>query len=541
VAVHRPAHLADAAASASGTGPVSGPALERRSAWPVRLGYAYLALPVGIFLVGWLEWWWLIPALAMLVVGFWRMWVEAPKVWVPSWSRRTLVVAVVVSVILAAGAVFTGIGAVSVQHGDHAWRNAIFEMLVTEPWPVVLDSEFGAIALTYYFGFWLPAALIGKAFGLAVGWAALLAWAWVGLAVFACLVMSLMKRFAVWPIVVFAFFGGMDIVEKTIFGSTSDFAIPRTSVEWIDSFHMYCYTAFGDQIITVFNQSIPAWILTALIITQRDGRSVVAFSALAAIDSPLPLVGAVPIVLAWVISRPRASAKGGRARLGERLRASVREIITVQNVLIGLIGVVVFGAFYASNLNTAGPEFVMPQGWIDVARLGVFWVFEFVIMFGLVGREWRGSPLWWAALAVMMALPLARLGAWNDLAMRAVIPSQVVVYLMVCWTLATAKRPWHSVQTALLTIVLALGSGSVLHKVFYHTRADLAAIQLIADGAEWRVARETLAYRLAIPWSKNPTAQEYWPQYFGDINSFFYRDLSRASAPATDSQRLTDS
>jgi hypothetical protein len=501
----------------------------RRSAWPVRLAYAYLTLPAVVFLVGWLEWWWLVLALAALGVGFWRLWLRAPKVWVPRWNRRTLVVAAVVGVFLMLGAAFSGVGGLSFQHGDHAWRNAIFEMLVIEPWPVVMTSRAGEIALTYYFGFWLPAALVGKAFGLAVGWIALLAWTGLGLAVFACLVMSLLERFAVWPVVVFAFFGGLDAVQKGIWNRLDDFVVPNSSIEFLDQHHLYAFTAFGDQLTTVFNQAIPAWVLTALIFAQRDGRSIVALCALASIQCPLPVLGAGVIAVAWVIGQPREGLGGGANRLWARTRAAAREAVSLQSVLIGVIGLAVFGSFFASSLNVGVLALQLPQSWTDVARLVVFWVFEFGIMLGLVDARLRHTALWWATLAIMLILPLTRFGAWNDLAMRAVIPAQVALFLMVCWTLAAVKRPWRSLQAAALAVVLLAGSGSVLHKLYFYGRADLGVVQAVAAGEDWRPIRDVSMRRLPVSWWRDPTAMEgYWTQYFGDPDSFFHRVLARS-------------
>jgi hypothetical protein len=406
----------------------------------------------------------------------------------------------------------------------------------------VVDSPLGDIPLTYYFGFWLPAALVGKAAGLAAGWAALLAWTGIGLTIFTVLVFALLKRFAVWPVVVFAIFGGMDLIEKLIWGTVDGFA-SINSVEWIDLEYLYCFTSFGDQLTTVFNQAVPAWILTALVLSQRDNRSVVAVCALGAIECPLPEVGLAVIVAVWMARRPggdpadwsvAAAAAGDGSSVSRswaRIRAAVAEAISPQNVVIGAIGLAVFGSFLASTLNQVGLTAQPPQTSRDIARLAVFWVFEFGVMFALIRRPWRGSPLWWAALGTMLVLPLARVGVFNDLNMRAVIPAQVVLYLMVCWTLAQAKRPWRSFQAAALALVLAVGSGSTLHTAFFYGEADLRAGGFVAQGADWRNARQSVMKRLVPSWRENPTAQEpYWRQYFGDQDGLFYRVFARTPA-----------
>jgi hypothetical protein len=168
----------------------------------------------------------------------------------------------------------------------------------------------------------------------------------------------------------------------------------------------------------------------------------------------------------------------------------------------------------------------LPQSGTDLARLTVFWVFEFGVMFGLVGARLRGSAIWWAALAMMFVLPLMRFGAANDLAMRAVIPAQVALYLMVCWTLAAARRPWRSLQAAGLVVVLVLGSGSVVHTFWVHGRADLAAVKLFVSSHDWRAARASVVKAPAVAWRDDPTYNVFYGQYFGDSDSFFYRVLS---------------
>jgi hypothetical protein len=517
------------------------------------LAYVYLALPAVLFAVGWLKWWWLVAVLIGLGIGLWRMWRQAPKLWLPAINRRTAAVALVGAGILALGVVFSGIGGISWQHGDHQWRNSIFEMLVTQPWPVVIETPAGAAALTYYFGFWLPAALVGKAFGIGAGWAALLAWTWLGLAVFCCLVMGLLRRFAIWPVVLLAFFGGMDVVEKAVWGTLPDFRSGFASVEWIDDSFLYAYTAFGDQLTTVFNQAIPAWILTALVFAQRDSGSIIALCALGAIECPLPVLGLGVIAVAWVVAL-RDNAETINALIGEgagidappgggqvwaRLRSAAIGALTVQNVLIGAISLVVFGPFFMSSLSVSEFTTHLPQDFMSLDRLVVFWLFEFGAMFALVSPRLRRLPVWWAALATMVILPLLRFGHFNDLAMRAVIPAQVALYLMVCWTLVAARRPWRSLQAATLVVVLVLGSGSVMHKIAFHGAADYRAVQMIANGSAWRLARETLTSRLRTPWRQGAAWREdtgdnvsFWRQYFGDLNSFFYSEMSRADQPS---------
>jgi hypothetical protein len=115
--------------------------------------------------------------------------------------------------------------------------------------------------------------------------------------------------------------------------------------------------------------------------------------------------------------------------------------------------------------------------------------------------------------------------------MRAVIPAQVVLYLMVCWTLAEAKRPWRSLEAATLTAVVAIGSGSSVHNLAIYLYRDAQAVRILVQDGDWLAARESLLWKLPVSWREDPTAEEqFWPQYFGDEDSFFYRVLARPPA-----------
>jgi hypothetical protein len=401
----------------------------------------------------------------------------------------------------------------------------LFRLLVEQPWPATVEGSPGELPLTYYFGFWLPAALVGKVGGMALGWAALLAWTAVGIGIFVFLVLSLVKRWSVWPVAVFAVFGGMDLVEKALWGTADSFSQPY-SVEFIDRWPLYAFTSFGDQLTTVFNQSIPAWILTALVLLQRNGRAAIALCALGLLESPLPMVGLAVIAGVLMLTGPIGAPAEGAPKGWGRLRVALTDAISPQNLAIGAACLAVFGPFFASSLNHNGLALQLPQTGTDFARLALFYVFEFGVIFALVGKGLRGSALWWTALGTMLVLPLLRLGAYNDLAMRAVIPAQVVICLLVCWTLARIERPWRSPRAAALIVVIALGAGSTLHGVYWYGLFDIRAVEKLAKDGDWSQARSDLMAKPDL-WGKGVFESRYWPQYFGDPDSLFYRHLAR--------------
>ena len=130
--------------------------MERKSALAARLTYLYLAVPVALFLGGWLRWYFAVIALAALVAGLISAWRHAPKLPAPVWNRKNLVRLVFAFAVIVFFVLVSGIGGYMYQNSDLKWRNSIFEALISYDWPVKDTADGQGVALVYYIGFWLP-------------------------------------------------------------------------------------------------------------------------------------------------------------------------------------------------------------------------------------------------------------------------------------------------------------------------------------------------------------------------------------------------
>lgn len=147
----------------------------------VMQAWAWLLLPVMLFVGFWFRPWIALPVLGAIIWSVSRLVsvigaasfvgaapfqgrekprrVAAPGVRISSrwwWMLAVVVLYVVVS----------GIGGfVAQMPNDHAWRNAVFFDLARRDWPVVYDDGEGTM-LCYYFAFWLPSAVVAKVAGV---------------------------------------------------------------------------------------------------------------------------------------------------------------------------------------------------------------------------------------------------------------------------------------------------------------------------------------------------------------------------------------
>ena len=197
---------------ATGAGDAVGDALSPAC----RLAIVYLALPVLVWLLGWFEWWFGVPAAALLAAGLWRALtgrggdVQA--------VRRLAVVALP----LALGCVMLlppG-GLVDPTGTDWVAHRAVFLDLARGDWPTYLPDYASnePPLLRYYLGYFIVPGLIAKWLGVdALHWAVPL-WTWGGLALIVALAAEGLptRRATLLAAAVLVFFSGMDVVEHVL-------------------------------------------------------------------------------------------------------------------------------------------------------------------------------------------------------------------------------------------------------------------------------------------------------------------------------------
>ena len=181
-----------------------------------KLTFLYLIIPTIIFLIGWCKLYLSIPiSIALIIIYLKRYKLEKNEVKeiVKSIKKNKKKILIVLGIILFY-VFISGIGGYVYQNDDHAYRNGIFETLVNNKWPVVYDklpTFKGQIMLVYYFAFWLPAAVIGKIFGLTTGYFFLYLWAVIGVSIVFAYLMKYFKKNYLIPILIFVTFSGLDI------------------------------------------------------------------------------------------------------------------------------------------------------------------------------------------------------------------------------------------------------------------------------------------------------------------------------------------
>jgi hypothetical protein len=392
-----------------------------------RLSIAYLTLPLALFIAGWLRWWAAVPLLACAVYALRPLTARsagaAPRAYLITPGH--LLVAATVGILWT---VLGGTDHLVFANADWHVRDAVLHDLVVSPWPVGYGLHDGEdTVLRTSIAYYLPAALFGKAAGLAAAHAALTIWTAAGVVLFLLQMLSLAGsrlRIALLVAAVIVLFSGMDIVGELLDGG------PRFRQDWNVTTHIewwagsYQYSSMTTQLFWVPNHALGGWIMIGLMCRRGPGSQLEGMLPIllvaAALWSPLTAVGLLPFVAwRWVTILRRGEA-----------RAVLRPDVLVPALLVG-VAIAAYLVLDAGSVRHGLPVATHTGTTLSVLRQVQFFLLEAGLL-GMAVLLVSPSAELIVALVVLLLLPCVSLGPGNDLVMRASIPSLVVLMLGAC-------------------------------------------------------------------------------------------------------------
>ncbi len=486
--------------------------------------YMYLGIPFMIFCIGWCRWYIGIPAAAVVAVSC----VLSVKEYKDSscgvehlsescvWQRGQLlrIVAVVLAVLLWAG--LSGVGGYVWQNPDHPVRNGMYQLLTQQGWPCMKQDR----GIVYYIGYWLPAAAVGKLFGMHAGWAVQYLWAVAGILLMYGQICVVRRKLSVWPLVLLICFSGPDALGMLFAGSDTLEVFGTQHIEWWQP--DYQFSSMTTQLFWVFNQAVPVWLLSALLFLGEKPRNMVFSASLVMLTSTLPFIGIVPFLAYFMVTRCEWGS--GRRPVRQLLAECWDNWGSLQNVLGGGVSALVSAVYLSGNdalresvqvLQAPGRIFLI----LGAALLltAVFWILATLAMRGfgrqliataavtgvcaviwLVYRlpygEWQ-SPLYnWFSLTLfymveagiflcvlypyvedrgllilnavcLYVIPLFMLKNSRDICMRASIPGLFLIMLWCMHAMDSGIRKKGFYRICILFALLAAGSITPLHEI----------------------------------------------------------------------------
>ncbi|MBR5039845.1 MAG: hypothetical protein IKX68_01860 [Clostridiales bacterium] len=416
---------------------------------------AYLTLPVVIFFFGYLKIWWAVLFSAGLIGAVYLTMRSMKKDPISlKESDRSIVIdpsfLIFVILLIPLLLYLGGVSEFGSCSADHRVRYAILNDLVEYKWPVIYDFSTqqnptvaaslgsGTAAFAYYFVFWMIPALFGKLFGLMVARIVLFIWTGIGLFLVSLGASLLYKRSSKVLFFCLIIFAGFDVIPYAFNRITGT---GTTWEGWTD--HLYIHSNFF-QIMNVFNQSIPGWMITLLLLLAPNGQSIGLLGGLMFCYSPWATIGILPMcVCKLIISSRKTNADNSEDTNGKTngsdgkalsLKPLLRTLFTPQNIIPPIICLVLFGSLYTANPNATGADGFIWKFYTPLHLLKdylMFVLFDFVFWFILIIRKHKKDPMLWTAFITLLILPVYKISIANDFLMRGSMAPMFMIGLYV--------------------------------------------------------------------------------------------------------------
>lgn len=409
----------------------------------------YAVIPIIIFFFGWLSLLWAVIFSALLLAAGFFFLKNAGK---RDGEKTNVVISVkmliIIGVIAFLWCIFAGQGGFIHQSNDHAIRNAIFRDLIKKPWPVVYEGD---MLLSYYIAHWMPPALLAKlvyavtgsvAAGYAAGNIFLLIWSSIGvyLALLLVVILTGSKKntHILAAVLLFIFFSGLDIIGTFVTGHDNNG----------NHYERWAYFAQFSSVTTclfwVYNQTIVIWLVTLCILNERSVKSFAFLGLLALPFGPLPFIGIVMICVVKAVVISIDLIKNNKAA------TAFKNIFSPQNILSCAAILPTYYLYYFSNAIMSN-EAVYGEKQVDVSfrinniivgtaesgnirdivLMVLFYLLFFVLEAGVYIaaiivynklKRVKTDPVFIGVIALLLFIPLFKLGGGNDFSMRVSIP-----------------------------------------------------------------------------------------------------------------------
>lgn len=429
------------------------------------IAYIYISIPIVIFCITWLKWYYSFVLIVFLLFGLYRLCSNIHKAYKGAYSKKDIKVFVIAFVIIIAWVYLSGIGGFVYQNTDHTCRNQIYEILVNYKWPVIkqldVDGVTTNMGLIYYIAFWIPAAAFGKLFGVTAGYVFQAIWATIGICLFFYMICIYFKRVSIFPLIAFILFSGLDLIGLKILNPDSQFVNRSLHIEWWAS--DFQFSSFTTQLFWVFNQALPLWLFVMLILLQENNKQMVFLMGLAVLYGPFPFLGLVPFCMVEMLARKYDGANTFKMWLFNFFK----DTFTIENVLCGgFIGIVSFlylKGNYVAQITESSAKNKDIRGFFFMFL--IFFVLEAGVYFIAIAKNSVNNRLFYVSLISLIIIPFIKVGYNADFCMRVSIPALLVLFLLTVDSIYAYKKSGDKIRLYILIALLVIGAATPLREI----------------------------------------------------------------------------
>ena len=246
-----------------------------------------------------------------------------------------------------------------------------------------------------------------------------------------------------------------------IFFSGLDCILNRTNIFNLSHierfFSVIQYSSNTTLLYWVFNQTLPIWLITLLIMNFKKISSILFIGCLSFCYSPFATFGMIPICIGYCLIKRTNK---------EKILEFIKNNIPYLELLFTFIFLIIFGSFYLSSTkNITVNNFT----WIAQQLPFVNFIFiytafvitEFLFYIVIIHNKYKKNLIYKIVLFELLLFPLYCLTPANDYCMRGSIPALFILMILIINYLEDKK----SKNKKILILFLLLGSITSIHEI----------------------------------------------------------------------------
>lgn len=416
---------------------------------------------------------------------------------------------------------------------DIPWRNAIYQDLIHQKWPVIYD--YSNSMLCYYMVFWLVPAEIASLLDLnEIGSnIVLFLWMYVGLILIfflLCDVLKPNKEHVILLTLIFLFFSGINtfgMILKSFllkpallisnYPCADSWSFSELNINGVD--YVYRLRTIFLCIADVYNQFFALAVSTLLFFRFRKKVNYYAFICLLSLPySPIGFIGLFCVVALEFI----VNLLNNRNKFRDYLRKSFSQINILCIFSIVPIFYLYFSMnFYAKNYNysNGGNYLFLTAAQYNadsIALLILYYYLYFLIYALLIQNENKHESLYWIVLICLLIFPFFKVGSGIDFNLNASMsPYFILMILILRHLLSCLKTKHFAVKDLVLVFCLSVAMLTPLIQILTSFRAAYINNSISYKWTPWREELLMNSFKdKEIEGFRNFMAQDYDRQIF---------------------------
>ena len=425
------------------------------------LTIAYIYVPVFIFLLGYIKWYFAIPTIVIIFYFLFKMYYAYQKE-----NKNLYRVPITIGMILllclfiAIFCILLGIGGWYQQAGDWYKHNAILRDLSERNWPVYYMEKEHCM-LTYYIGQYLVPSLVGKVtHSYRSAEIAMCVWGIIGIYLVFFNLLRIVQADS-WKkqlitFLIFIFFSGALILAQSVLKSIyTDAMLSEGNRHWIIVNNiMLQYRSNLVMIRWVFPQCIVPWLIVELFLEyyKKCEYYVLLFI-------PSLLFGTFSFVSFLVL----AIVSAINIIVKKKGKGIILKCFSLANILPTLsLGCILF-FYFLGYIKVIKPDYLS----FHVQSYGIKYIFVYFtfcfFMFGIyaicIFQEYRKNLIYYASIIMLCIVPLFKMGLYNDFVMCVSIPVLFILMIyLIQFLLKDNSNAGINIKKGIIIMCLFIGA-----------------------------------------------------------------------------------